>query len=164
MACFINPTMKTWDKEKLGLYISNEHLNEVAKVPISLSSAEDKVIWRFTKSGIYNVKSGYAHQTISNQRGKPSLPSCSYSPSVTMWKKMCSIPTLPKIRVFMWKVLKNWIACRANLVRRKCGSNPNCPICEEDNETMEHLLFHCPGVGLFGLGVARPIGFFRKRS
>ncbi|KAI8556700.1 hypothetical protein RHMOL_Rhmol05G0274300 [Rhododendron molle] len=58
-----------------------------------------------------------------------------------MWNKLWSIRTAPKIRMFMWKAIKNWVACRDNLFRRKCITNP---ICDSANETIEHLLFHCP--------------------
>ncbi|KAI8552163.1 hypothetical protein RHMOL_Rhmol06G0244100 [Rhododendron molle] len=27
---------------------------------------------------------------------------------------------MPKVLMFMWKATKNWVACRANLFRRKC--------------------------------------------
>lgn len=45
--------------------------------------------------------------------------------------------------MFMWKVVKNWIACKQNLFRRKCGQNPLWPICETESKSIEHKLFRC---------------------
>lgn len=58
--------------------------------------------------------------------------------------------------MFMWKAVRNWVACRENLVRRKCISSPICPICESASESIEHLLFHCPWSRAvwFGSGMA----------
>lgn len=138
---FIDPTTKSWKTEKLQQCISEEQVQAICKIPISFSGSKDKLIWRDTSSGGYTVKSGYAHQVASMPRLNPSNPSSSYAPSSVMWKRFWNIPTMPKVRMFMWKVIRNWTACRANLVRRKCASNPLCPICESSSETMEHLLF-----------------------
>lgn len=79
-------------------------------------------------------------------------PSCSHTPSCSMWKKFWNISTLPNVHMFMWKALQNWVACWANLARRKRGTNPTCPIWENLTKTLEHLLFHCPlsKAGWFG--------------
>lgn len=90
------------------------------------------------------MKSGYAFLAHKRLESMGSKPSSSFAPSCSMWRKFWTVPTLPKIRVFMWKVIQNWVACQDNLVRRKCGNNSMCPICENAKETMEHVLFHCP--------------------
>lgn len=90
------------------------------------------------------MKSGYAIQMGSMARVKLAIPSSSYSPFGAMWRKLWTIPTLPKIHMFLWKASRNWIPCKANLVKRKCGSDLTCPICETSSETVEHILFHCP--------------------
>lgn len=159
---FINPITKRWDEGQLKLCIPINQVQEVSKIPISISGARDRLIWRDTKTGVYTVKSGYAHQRVKNHASKFSKPSCSFTPSTLMWKKFWNIPTLPKIRIFMWKVIKNWTACKANLVRRKCGSNPTCPICESANETMEHLLFHCPWSRAVWFGSNKAYWVFQK--
>lgn len=141
---FIDPIKKSWDQEKLKLCIPAHQLQKVCKVPISLTNARDKLIWKATRFGKYTVKSGYVVQNAVRPIANLSRPSCSYTPASFMWKKLWSIPTLPKVRIFMWKALRNWIACRANLVKRKCSSNLLCPMCESAEETIEHLLFHCP--------------------
>ncbi|XP_058183909.1 uncharacterized protein LOC131301564 [Rhododendron vialii] len=133
-----------WNREKLKGCIPDSEVQEVCKIPISYVNFSDCVIWRHTKNGEFSVKSGYAQRRMRNLTLKPATPSCSFIPSEVMWKKLWSIPTAPKVRMFMWKAAQNWVACRENLFCRKCITNPTCPICASTNETIEHLLFHCP--------------------
>lgn len=99
-------------------------------------------------SEYYIYKLGFfrwcCHQTMGNVSGtKLSKASSSFSPSGVMWSKLREVPTAPKVRHFMWKVVRNWVACKANLFRRKCASSPLCPICNKEEETIEHILFRC---------------------
>lgn len=141
---FINPNTRSWNVEMLKHCISETQVTEVCKIPISMAGGKDKLIWKHNNFGAYTVKSGYVQQRSKLTKVNSSKPSCSYVPSSSLWKKLWCIPTLPKIRMFIWRVLKNWVACRDNLVKRRCGTNPTCPICGTTSETIEHLLFHCP--------------------
>ena len=56
-----------------------------------------------------------------------------------MWKVV--VP--PKLRHFWWKVCVNAIASKENLWRRNCGSDPTCPRCKKEIESVEHIVFRC---------------------
>ncbi|KAL0681153.1 hypothetical protein Bca4012_048000 [Brassica carinata] len=56
-------------------------------------------------------------------------------------KKVWGSPCLPKIKLFMWKLVQGALALGANLEKRGCGS-VLCPRCGE-KETVEHLILHC---------------------
>lgn len=143
VADFVDFSTLAWDQEKLQGLVLEEELREIQKIPISFTNRADKLIWRHTSSGSYTVKSGYL-QAAKKMRPISNQPSSSFSPSKEMWTRLWNIPTIPKVRLFMWKVVKNWIACKENLFRKKCAHNPLCPICEEENESIEHILFRCP--------------------
>ncbi|XP_058185931.1 uncharacterized protein LOC131303156 [Rhododendron vialii] len=49
----------------------------------------------------------------------------------------------PKLKHFWWKVCRNRLATKENLMRRNCANNPMCPMCGKHSESIEHLLFHC---------------------
>ncbi|XP_058198449.1 uncharacterized protein LOC131313970 [Rhododendron vialii] len=123
---------------------------------ICISKAKDKRIWKFNKSGKYYVKLGN-HQGIKKVAlSKPSQASTSYSPPKSLWNKLWDVPTAPKICHFMWKVVKNWVASKANLFKRKCSPSPTCLLCNSEKESIEHILFHCPWTRAvwFGCGKA----------
>lgn len=45
--------------------------------------------------------------------------------------------------MFIWKACKNAIPTRLNLARRRCFPSPSCPICQAQDETVEHVLLRC---------------------
>lgn len=137
VAEFINPTTKVWDKGKLESYIPPEEMQKICNIPISLVGAQDKLIWRHTSSGKYTVNSGYGQKVINSMKGNPDSPSCSFIPSKSTWNRLWKVKAMPKVRMFVWKAVKNWVSCRANLFRRKCASSPQCPICNSASETID---------------------------
>lgn len=156
VADFIDQANQTWDVDKLRQCISEAESIATSSIPISISKAKDKRIWKFNKSGNYSVKSGY-HQGIKKVAlSKPSQASTSYSPPKSLWNKLWDVPSAPKICHFMWKVVKNWVASKANLFKRKCSPSPTCLLCNSEKESIEHILFHCPWTRAvwFGCGKA----------
>ncbi|XP_058208190.1 uncharacterized protein LOC131321203 [Rhododendron vialii] len=79
-----------------------------------------------------------------------------------MWTSLWNSLIAPKIRLFMWKAACNWLACKANLFRRKCAPNPMCPICASASETIEHMLFHCPWVKAMWFGSGKAFWVLQK--
>lgn len=153
---FIDKSTKEWNRGKLKECIPNTEVQIVCKIPVSYSNSSDCFIWHHTKTGEYTIKSGYAKRRTSMTRVNPALPSSSFTPSSVMWNKLWAIPIVPKVRMFMWKVVRNWVASRENLFRRKCSPNSSCPICDSANESIKHFLFYCPWskVVWFGSGKA----------
>lgn len=118
-------------------------MRAIQKIPISVTNAGDNIIWSHTKNGNYTVKSGYAQAFKAKLRTKSYRPSSSRCFPNKFWVKLWTIPSIPKVLNFVWRVIKNWTACKDNLCRRKCSQSPTCPICEQEQETMEHVLFRC---------------------
>ncbi|KAG5537109.1 hypothetical protein RHGRI_024523 [Rhododendron griersonianum] len=141
---FIDSNTHNWDMDKLLNVISSEEARAISRIPISYSNGVDKIIWVHTSSGNYSVKSGYCQVKTAVSKGICSPPSTSYTPPKSMWTRLWAVPTAPKVRLFMWKVVRNWVACKSNLYRRKCAQVPLCPICETESESIEHILFRCP--------------------
>ncbi|XP_026459605.1 uncharacterized protein LOC113360297 [Papaver somniferum] len=64
--------------------------------------------------------------------------------SVNLWEDNW-LPEVPqRAKVFTWKCLQNVTATNVNLYGEVDDIHPNCTLCGEDLETMEHLFFHCP--------------------
>ena len=55
----IDLEIKSWDENLLhGLFIPEE-VSLIKSIPLCITSVEDKLVWPFTVSGEYTVKSGY---------------------------------------------------------------------------------------------------------
>lgn len=143
-----------WDANKLKDCVSDYEAQAILQIPISIRKDQDRIIWAHTSNGQYSVKSGY-FQALKASLTNTASPSSSYTPQDTMWSRLWNIPTSPKVRMFMWKVVRNWVACKQNLFRRKCGASPLCPICEFESESIEHTLFRCPWTRAVWFGSGR---------
>ena len=70
-----------------------------------------------------------------------------YSDAVIEWEKVYCLPFCTslesKIRVFQYKILNCIVYTNEKLYRFGLVDSPNCTFCQEDAESIEHLLFSC---------------------
>ncbi|XP_026377059.1 uncharacterized protein LOC113271417 [Papaver somniferum] len=64
--------------------------------------------------------------------------------SDTFWKGPWNLNTSQRIKNFIWKCLQNAVSTNLKLSRFMQDVSPNCTFGCIENETTEHLLFHCP--------------------
>ena len=51
--------------------------------------------------------------------------------------------TVPKYRFFLWLVMKKRLQTTEKMYRIGVSENSNCLICDQDDETEDHLIFQC---------------------
>jgi hypothetical protein len=61
-----------------------------------------------------------------------------------VWKKVWKLPVLPKIRNFVWKMIKNGLPTNANRRYRHITVDASCELCSEWNEDCYHTMMGCP--------------------
>lgn len=97
---------------------------------VALNEEPDRPKWKWTKSGIYFVKSLYENLAWGGKdRSFRHL-----------WK--AKIPL--KIRVWLWLIWHNAIATKDNMTKRNWVGDTICRFCS-DPETIHHLFFGCGG-------------------
>jgi hypothetical protein len=99
-------------------------------IPKSQIILEDKHIWRFHTSGIYTAKSAYEGFFQG---------SVEFSPWQRIWKSWAP----NKCRFFMWHVAHNKCWTADHLARRGLQHHPKCLLCDQEEETLNHLLVIC---------------------
>lgn len=127
-----------WNKEAVEKHLP--HLvEEILLLQPSMMGAEDKYAWLLNSSGEYSSKSGYLALQL-----KDATPTRANSlPDDFSWyKSVWNPPLLPKIQLFLWKVLYDAIPTGANLQKRGVLANTNCVRCGSQETTL-HLFFHC---------------------
>lgn len=103
----------------------------------------DSFCWAATKNGIYSMKSGY--ELMFRLKNKVRIDEEEASPSRNLVLQACwKAPTAPKIQVFLWKTLKGALAVSDRLRSRGIKVSDGCMLCEEEIETINHILFLCP--------------------
>jgi len=108
-----------------------------------MASRQDSFCWFGTNHGLYTVKSEY--DLCSRQVHKQMFKEAEEQPSLNpLFGKIWNLNSAPKIKVFLWKVLKGAVAVEDRLRTRGVLIEDGCSMCPEKNETLNHILFQCP--------------------
>lgn len=151
---FISNT-KTWNHSLLNSLFQEEDVHRIMRLRPSITGSDDKLYWRYSKTGSYMVKSGYHLQRQIDTEQEESIKAVQHNdqnqvPSSShknirnqllqkLWK--CSIP--PKVKIFWWKLLHNGLPVTDTLRGRGCKVPLECQLCGEGSETIIHMLFKC---------------------
>uniref|UniRef100_A0A453RSY2 Reverse transcriptase zinc-binding domain-containing protein n=1 Tax=Aegilops tauschii subsp. strangulata TaxID=200361 RepID=A0A453RSY2_AEGTS len=97
----------------------------------TLSAEPDRLSWKWNSRGAYSAKSAY----IATFNG---------STGCDAWKLTWKNWAPPCVRFFHW--LANLDRCWTTdrLARRGLQHLVRCPLCDQDLETMHHLILACP--------------------
>ncbi|CAA0406188.1 unnamed protein product [Arabidopsis thaliana] len=138
----IDPISKTWNLPIMRKLFPWEDINLIREQR-PLVSREDFYCWSGTISGSYTVKSGY--DLISRNIHQEIFKEAEANPSVNpLYDSIWHLFTAPKIKTFLWKVLKGAVAVEDRLRTRGIRIYDGCLMCKEENETINHILFQCP--------------------
>ncbi|KAK4729892.1 hypothetical protein R3W88_022880 [Solanum pinnatisectum] len=76
----IEKSTHTWKLDDLLNYFCPNDFHTIVSTPISTTGSSEKIIWHHTKSGKYEVKSGYhlaremiRYEQVSNERAQSSI-------------------------------------------------------------------------------------------
>ena len=122
-----------WNWENLSLVLPSIIKDKIRAIPCQeFGDEKDVILWKHTKDGEFTVNSAYL-QIIggvgdgNNFRGN------------WIWK----MDTYPKIVSFLWLCLHNSIPVREVLAARGISCSKLCPICREQDDSIEHMLREC---------------------
>jgi hypothetical protein len=97
---------------------------------VQLTENEDSIRWKLTTSGQYSSRSTYRAQLAGSY--------CSFD-ALAIWKTKVE----SKHRFFAWLLVQRKILTADKLLAKNCPCNPMCPLCDQENETTDHLCLHC---------------------
>ena len=109
---------------------------------ISGSLPNDSIIWLGNKRGVFTVKSAYYVALPLVE--EPSMDECSGGNyRAPLWRKMCHLKLLAKVRIFAWRACVNGLLTRMNMVTRGLEVDATCPMCGKEGESTKHALLYC---------------------
>ncbi|XP_013674098.1 uncharacterized protein LOC106378528 [Brassica napus] len=117
--------------------------NEVDRIKqIGVGRVKDREIWAFNKSGDYTVKSGcWLLTSVTSNRGDDHR--VEDQAVIEIKKLIWKLPTIPKIRMFWWRAVSGALAVAERLTAHGMHVEQTCKLCNQDVETIQHVLFHC---------------------
>lgn len=133
---------KEWNEDLVREFIAAQDVPRVLSLKVSRTGRRDSYSWRFTNSGNYTVKSGYA---VARGQRKQQEVGGMMEPSTTaikkaIWKLQCP----RKIKHFVWNVVSGFVASASKLKERHCGNDVVCQRCGAEQEIINHIIVECP--------------------
>ncbi|XP_059450979.1 uncharacterized protein LOC132181760 [Corylus avellana] len=140
----IDPSTGWWKQSLLREFFTQEELLAINSIPISAITQQDTQIWRCTNTGSFTVKSAYhlAKELDTNRQPESSRK----VRDNVLWRILWKLPLTNGEKNFMWRASHNLLPTRDNLLRRKVVPDPMCPICNNEAETVYHIMWDCPFV------------------
>ncbi|KAF9624334.1 hypothetical protein IFM89_009617 [Coptis chinensis] len=104
---------------------------DISKLPQPDSSKEDSRVWMASTTGKFIVVA--AHEAIRTKAPQPAW-------SEFIW----SSKVLPRTQGIVWKLAHGVARTNNQLQKRKTHLASRCCLCRNQEETLDHVLFHCP--------------------
>ena len=135
----------TWNQEALESNFVAPDIHAIRAMPIS-NWGDDVWAWEKEKNGHFIVRSAY--KILSKCAWQSDVPSSSGETGGNFWKKLWKMAVPPKVKKFWWRVIEDFVPCRAVLLKRHIEKLPFCKFCGKE-ETIIHALFQCTWARLF---------------
>jgi len=126
--CIVDLTENIWDA------ISEIHLN----------FTEDLHQSKFESSGIFSTRSAYRSFFIGAIHFEP-------------WKRLWKAWAPNKCKIFVWIVIHNRCWTADHLQRRGLPHPDHCPLCDQEDETAQHILTSCVYARQFWFSIPQPL-------
>ncbi|KAL0686501.1 hypothetical protein Bca4012_086178 [Brassica carinata] len=129
------PLTNKWDVEKIRSILP-QYEESILQIKTSSIPASDLLVWLPERTGTYSTKTGYGVGILSTRIQS------SVDEPVNWLKHIWNVKTSPKLKDFLWRVVKKAIPVSSNLERRGFPSF-NCKACGAHEDDL-HVLLKCP--------------------
>ncbi|KAK3212709.1 hypothetical protein Dsin_017415 [Dipteronia sinensis] len=96
-----------WDNRLLEQSFSEDDVKAIQSIPVGSRRCGDSLIWHYTDTGAFPVKSGY--WVARNMEEQPCSSNSGLNNSNSWWKRLWNLKIPLKIKLFIWKGCFDWI-------------------------------------------------------
>jgi len=132
---------RLWDIERIMASFNSFIVKRILNIPISFRLPDDKVTWKWEKSGEFSVRSG--HHLLCENKSKEVVESSSVR-GTDIWKQIWNFNGPRSVHNFLWRLASNILPTRCNLSKKGISLDQTCPLCNYGMEDSNHLFLHCP--------------------
>jgi hypothetical protein len=115
---------------------------EILKIKPGARLQKDLLTWAFERNGMYSIRSCY--RLLKQEAGKKEafrFNGARSSEEQIWWKKVWKLDVPPKICIFWWRVMQDYLPTKAELMRRHVAREDHCETCGERSESLYHVVF-----------------------
>jgi hypothetical protein len=133
----LNPEGTGWDEARLNQVFFEFDVADIKNIMIGGPMKQDVPAWNFTKNGLFSVKSAYHLQMQLMREKQGRIESSSTVEAHRGWLKLWGANIPGKVKVHVWRLMKNGLALGAKLQRRRIKGGVFCVACGRE-ETALH--------------------------
>ncbi|KAL0411508.1 UNVERIFIED_CONTAM: hypothetical protein Slati_3740500 [Sesamum latifolium] len=111
----------------------------ILHIPLNFVGAQDILIWHYSSTGLFTVRSAYHLALSLASRAETSTARWSRS----TWQKIWQAQVPNKAKLFIWRAVRNILPTAMNLKKRLPFDTFSCPFCANETEQPIHTLLHC---------------------
>jgi hypothetical protein len=118
----INHETRSWRRELIHQIFCPRDVAPIERIPLNLLHDDDTPIWKFSKNESYSVSSAYyklMEVIIDNNHLKVE----------GNWKKLWQLKVPNRVKIFLWRALRECLPVRSRLINKGVHCEPKCPIC-----------------------------------
>lgn len=127
-----------WDVEQLVRrfgYQNSVHIISNLQPPNN-QGGEDVLLFNPSANGRFSVKKMYNELNCSWRQAPASIEG--------LWRKIWKFGNIqPRVRLFIWKLVKNALPLAKTISYRIASLSPICALCSQENEDGVHMGFKC---------------------
>lgn len=132
VSSLIDHASLSWRLDIMSQILNTNDINHIQNIPLLNVDLEDEKIWKFIAHGLYTVKSSHGDPILRQQFQSRRAMESGWSLRVS-----------PKIKHLSWRILRDYLPSRQNLIRKGVIYQPNCTFCENGLENELHIFFGC---------------------
>jgi len=136
----------TWDEQVLRDQFLPIDAATIKRQPVGRGVA-DYWAWDLERFGIYTVRSAY--KLLHKRKFEYVLAQQPSTSEDGHWKKVWKLDVPPKVGVFWWRVLNEFLPMKQELHRRHVEPISFCEVCGDPEESIKHVLLDCTVARLF---------------
>lgn len=134
-----------WNAELIQSIFTTSDAAAILTTPISKAGLQDRLVWHHSRKGNFTVASAYSWLLNSSPLSQHAPESSnSRAANKSMWKRLWGMNIKGKIKHFLWRAWHRILPTNDQLLRKGSQIDALCKTCGEADETLEHMLFHCP--------------------
>jgi hypothetical protein len=148
----IGPISKTWNEELIEQTLWPIDRHRILSIPIPTHDMEDFVGRSLTKTGVL-LFAQLIRLSGSTSSAPRSIMHGAISGSMNphpMWEVIWKLKCPSKVKIFLWRVMKEKIPRPFDLANRHVKVSGQCPLCEAGAKDVNYLLFQCKHAKLYG--------------
>ena len=133
VANLIEPSTRAWNVSLLNKLFDTNSIEAIKKIILPAAPKEDKLVWILNHKGNLTIKSAI-NANINYDLEHEKLH----------WQGLWKLKLHDRYKMLILRIATGILLTKLNLALKIGLGDTSCPLCQEGEESLEHLFFNCP--------------------